>query len=127
MVNPLFVDLGREPRGKKPHKAKPSPSHLRARKQEKEAANRLHAEMVPGSGARDTKGDVRLKRVMRLECKTTKNASFSVTLDMVRKIEEAAASAGEVPALLIEFNDGNGKRLCEVAVVPSYVLDHLCR
>jgi hypothetical protein len=26
---------------------------------------------------------------------------------------------------LIEFNDGNGKRIKEVAVVPSYVLDDL--
>jgi Holliday junction resolvase len=67
----------------------------------------------------------RQERVLRLECKCTKNKSFSVTREMVEKIENAALGAGEVPAILIEFLGPDGKPLHEVAVVPRYVLDSL--
>jgi Holliday junction resolvase len=118
--------LGQEPRGKKPKKPKASPSHIRARKQEKEVAKRLRGITTPASGAKEMKGDVRVRDIVRIECKTTKNKSFSVTLDMVRKIEDAAIPSGEIPVMLIEFNDGDGNPICEVAVVPSYVLEDLC-
>lgn len=102
-------------------------SHKRAPKQEKEWQKSLKgAQLTPASGAREIKGDVRVPRLLRLEAKTTKNKSFSVTLDMVRKIEEAALMSGELPAMIVEFNDGFGKKLGEVAIVPSYVLSQLC-
>lgn len=91
---------------------------------ERELALRVGGRLTPASGARDVKGDVRKKGVMRIEAKTTAHKSFSVTLDMVRKIEEAALSGGETPALVVEFTD-NGKPICQVAVVPIYVLDLL--
>lgn len=128
MTNPYHEALGRAPRAGKPRKAKPSPSHVRAKKQEREIAGRLsRAKLVPRSGAGDVKGDVRVKNVLRIECKTTKHSSFSVTLDMVRKIEEAATSTGEMPAIIIEFNDSHGRKLHELAVVPVYALNELCR
>lgn len=102
-----------------------SKSHKRAPKQEQSLALRLKGLLTPASGSRDVKGDVRIKRVLRLEAKTTKNKSFSVTLEMVRKIEEAAASGAELPAIIVEFNDGFGRPICEVAVVPTYVLDEI--
>lgn len=100
-------------------------SHSRAVRQEKETAARFKGFCTPASGSRDIKGDVRVRGVARIECKTTKHKSFTVTLDMVRKIEEAAASTGEMPVLLVEFNDGDGRKLGEVAVVPSYLIDDL--
>lgn len=103
-----------------------SNSHKRAVKQEQKVARRVGGYKTPASGSRDVKGDVRVRRVVRIECKTTKNKSFSVTLDMIRKIEEAGLTAGEIPVLLVEFNDGFGKALGEVAVVPSYLLDDIC-
>lgn len=103
----------------------PSPSHKRAVKQEQSLAKRLKGLRTPASGSGDVKGDVRLRRVLRIEAKTTKNRSFSVTLEMVRKIEEAAAAGAELPAIVVEFNDGNGKPIAEVAVVPTYVLDEI--
>jgi len=106
-------------------KGKPSASHLRAPKMEKELAKRIGGRITPGSGNKDVKGDVRLKRVARIEAKTTKNKSFSVTLDMIDKIETAALTCDELPILVIEFNDGNGRKVKEVAVVPTYVLDSL--
>lgn len=104
-------------------KANLTASHRRAPKQEASLAKRVKGLTTPASGAKDVKGDVRVRRVLRIEAKTTKNASFSVTREMVRKIEEAAASGAEMPAIVIEFHDGYGRALCEVAVVPTYVLD----
>lgn len=107
-------------------KLKGTASHRRARKQEKELASRIGGRTTAASGSRDEKGDARKKGVLRLEAKTTKNKSFSVTLEMVTKIEDAALASGEMPCIVVEFNDGRGKKLKEVAVVPVYVLDELC-
>lgn len=100
-----------------------NPSYRRSRKQEKELAGRIGGRQTAASGSKDEKGDVRLKRVVRIEAKTTKHKSFSVTLDMIRQIEDAALSSDEMPIIAIEFNDGAGKKIKEVAVVPMYVLD----
>lgn len=104
---------------------KGTPSHRRSRRQEKELASRIGGKRTVASGAKDEKGDVRLRRVVRIEAKTTKHASFSVTLDMIRKIEDAALPSDEMPIIAVEFNDGTGRKLKEVAVVPMYVLDLL--
>lgn len=100
-----------------------NPSYRRSRRQEKEIATKLGGRRTAASGSKDEKGDVRLKGVLRIEAKTTKNKSFSVTLDMISQIEEAALASDEMPVIAIEFNDGRGKKIKEVAVVPMYVLD----
>lgn len=101
-------------------------SHRRSRKQEQSLTQRVKGMQVAGSGAGDVKGDVRRKRLLRIEAKTTKNKSFSVTLDMIHKIEQAGAAGAELPAIVVEFTDGFGRVLGEVAVVPIYVLDEIC-
>jgi hypothetical protein len=103
-------------------KTKSTPSHTRSPVQEKQLAKKLGGAVTPGSGNGTQKGDVRVRGVLRVECKTTKHASFSVTTEMLDKIEEAALSHGELPAMLVEFCIP-GKRPREVAVVPAYVLD----
>ncbi len=60
--------------------------------------------------------------VWRLECKTTAKKSFTVTREMIQKIEEAALAHSQLPAVIVEFNDGNGNKVMEVAVVPTWVL-----
>lgn len=100
-------------------------SHKRAPKQEREIAKRTNGRLVPASGAKHTKGDVRLKGIARIECKTTKHKSFSVTLEMAEKLEEEAALAGELPIFVIEFIDANGKKIKDLVVCPMYVLDSL--
>lgn len=100
-------------------------SHKRAKAQEKALALRVGGRVTPGSGNGSIKGDVRKRGVVRIEAKTTKSKSFSVTLDMIRKIEDAALPSNEMPMLVIEFIDADGKPLKEVAVVPTYVLDQL--
>jgi Holliday junction resolvase len=102
-----------------------SGSHRRAPKQERELAKSLRGSLTPASGARDTKGDVRIKGIARIEAKTTKNKSYSLTVETVHKIEEAATKSAEVPVIVIEFNDGQGKKLHELAVMPMYALQTL--
>lgn len=100
-------------------------SHKRAPKQEREIAALVRGRVTPRSGAGDQKGDVRLKGVARIECKTTKHKSFSVTLDMIEKLEMEAALAGELPVFVIEFCDEQGRKIKDMVVCPSYVLDSL--
>lgn len=104
-------------------KANLTNSHRRAPRQEKEVGERFKGFKTPASGAREVKGDVRVKGKLRIECKTTKNKSFSVTLDMLRKIEAAGLTAGELGLLFVEFTDGFGKKLGEFAVIPTYAID----
>lgn len=98
---------------------------MRSKKQEKELATRVGGRLTPASGAFYVKGDVRKKRIVRIEAKTTKNRSFSVTLEMIEKIEAAALPCDELPIIIIEFNDGHGRKIKEVAVCPSYVLQDI--
>lgn len=89
------------------------PSKRRAPKQERELAKALGGSLTPASGAKAVKGDVRIKGFARVEAKCTRNKSFSVTLDILEKIEDAAASCadGEVPVLHVEFLDPAGRRI----------------
>jgi len=98
-------------------------SHRYSKVQEKRLAIRVNGRGVHRSGAGDEKGDVRVRGVLRIEAKTTKNKSFSVTREMIEKIEMAAATTGELPFLVIEFIDDTGRSLKEVAVCPTWVID----
>lgn len=106
----------------KKYKGKQSASHARSPQQEAALAKRTGGRVTPGSGCGNQKGDVRVKRVLRLEAKTTKHKSFSVTRELVERLESTAMAHGELPAIVVEFNN-DGKPACEVAVVPTWVLD----
>lgn len=104
-----------------------SASHRRAPKQEKELAERMKGRRVPGSGSGSEKGDVKKAHgIYRIEAKTTKNKSFSVTRDMIDKLEIAALPHNEVPALIVEFIDETGKPQGELAIIPTYALEVIC-
>lgn len=103
----------------------PRTSLQNAQKQERENARRYGGRVTVGSGNRVEKGDVRVKGKLRMECKSTKHASFSVTRDMLEKIEREAGMAGEIPALVVRFLEG-GHTSDELAVVPMWVLDRIC-
>ena len=101
-------------------------AHRRAPRQERAWAKKGNGKLTPGSGNKTIKGDVQGYRgVVRLECKTTRNNSFSVTRKLVKQIEESALAHGEVPAIIIEFIGEDGRPQHELAVVPTYVLDML--
>lgn len=100
-----------------------SPAHVRSKHQEEGIAKRLGGRATLASGALSEKGDVRVRRAVRVEAKTTTKKSFSVNLDMLRKIENAALTSDEFPAMEIEFLRKDGKPIGAVAVVPVYVLE----
>ncbi len=102
-----------------------SNSHRRSKVQEASLAKTLGGRLTAASGAKDIKGDVRIKKVVRLEAKTTQNKSFSVTREMINKIEMAAVNSGEMPILVVEFHDGFGKKLQSLAIMPMYALETL--
>lgn len=98
-----------------------TPSHTRSRHQESELADRIGGRRTKASGASYEKGDVRAKGFVRIEAKTTKNNSFSVTTELVDKLESAVLGADEIPILHIELGLGTHK----VIVMPDYALDYI--
>lgn len=102
-----------------------SNSHRRSKKQEASLAKTLGGTRTPASGSGVVKGDVRVKGFVRIEAKTTKAASFSVTRKMIDTIETAAVGAAEMPVMVIEFHDGFGKSLQSVAILPMWALETL--
>jgi Holliday junction resolvase len=100
-------------------------SHKRAKKQERELAGKLNGRLTAASGAKDIKGDVRIKNVVRIEAKTTKNKSYSVTLETIEKIEAAAVQSGEMGILIVEFNDNFGRKIKDMAIMSTYALETL--
>lgn len=103
-----------------------SVAHRRSPKQEQALAKRGNGKRTPGSGNGQHKGDVmKFHGILRIEAKCTKAKSFSITRDMICKIEDAALPNGELPAIIVEFIDDKGKPTHEIAVVPTYVLDSI--
>lgn len=88
------------------------PSKIHAPRQEKRLAGVLGGRVTNGSGNQAEKGDVRVKGVIRLEAKCTRRKSFSVTREMVDKIEDAAAGCAseELPVIHVEFLTPSGDR-----------------
>lgn len=99
----------------------PTPSHARAKVQEKAIAKRVGGRQTVGSGNKHEKGDVRIKGISRIEAKTTKNASYSVTAATVAKLEAATFGSGEIPVLEVELELGKSK----FVVMPQWALDML--
>lgn len=102
-----------------------SASHRAAPVQESRVAERLGGETVVGSGAGRMKGDVRLKGLARIECKTTMAKSYALTRETIDKVENAGTGAGEVPAIVVDFIRGDGTVEHSVAVIPMWALEEL--
>lgn len=100
-------------------------AHVRSREQEKETAKRVGGKTTAASGALHEKGDVRVKRVARIECKTTTKDSYALKKEVMKKIMVEGMGAGELPFMEIEFIDAKGRPDVKVAVVPSWVMDQL--
>lgn len=98
-----------------------TPSHARSRAQEKETASRFGGKQTPRSGAGYIKGDVRVKGFARIENKTTKHNSYSVSVEDIQKLENAVFGSGEIPFMGIELALGAVK----FAVIPDAYLDDL--
>lgn len=98
-------------------------AHNRAPAMEREVADRIGGRLTKASGAQGEKGDARIKGLVRVEAKATSNKSFSVTREMIEKIEAAALGSGEVPYIEVELLGPNGKPTHRVAVMPTWAID----
>lgn len=98
-----------------------TPSHARSPVQERELAGKLGGRRVSGSGCGLEKGDVRVKGIVRVEAKTTKADSFSVTKEMIKKIESAALTSGEVPVIVVEFS--GDKSMPSLGIMPMWAIE----
>lgn len=98
-----------------------------APRQEQRIARKLGGRVTAGSGNQGEKGDIRVTGVARIEAKTTRNKSFSVTQQMIEKINVAAMSGAEaeVAAIHIEFINDEGEKLQGVYVVLEEDFDGL--
>lgn len=106
-------------------RAATSAAYKHSSSQEKKLAKKVKGHTTPGSGSKRQKGDVRIKGIARIECKATSRKSFSVTREMLVKIDNATEATGEVPILQVEFLDARGKIDGSFAVIPINVLERL--
>lgn len=121
MSNPF---LDREQAKNKKNRVGQSVSHQRSIAQEQMLEARGRGARTPGSGNKRKKGDIeKYHGIFRVEAKCTQSRSFSVSLSMLDALEDSSLPAGEIPAVIIEFIDGAGNPIREVAVVPTYALE----
>jgi hypothetical protein len=106
-----------------PKRKRTSEGYKHAPRQEKILAKRVGGSVTPGSGNQEVKGDVRVRAVMRLECKCTEAGSFTVTRKMLDSIASAAETAGEMPVIQIEFLATRHHPGGRLVVCPDYVVD----
>lgn len=97
-------------------------AYKRSGKQEGQLAKKLGGRVTKGSGSQREKGDVRKTGLCRIECKSTQRLSFPVTRDTLFKIQSAAASTSEIPALIVEFLNERGAVENEIAIIPVFEL-----
>jgi hypothetical protein len=101
-------------------------SHDYARQQEIDAANEYGGYTTSKSGAGNIKGDVRIKGKYRIECKCTKNKSYSLNYEYLEKFIEQAISLGEDPILQVHFIDELGIKKRGFIVIPEeFIKDKL--
>jgi hypothetical protein len=127
---PIVLDLPDNPDGvsarelaqwrKRQHRANKSMSN----RQEQRIAKDLGGKRQPGSGAgKWNKGDVVRDGLARLEAKSTRAKSYTLTLDTLRKVV-GEAKDGEIPAVVVHFFDGH-TAVESVAVCPYPVFMRL--
>jgi hypothetical protein len=96
-----------------------SSSHKRSPIQEKLTADRIKGTLTRGSGNQQEKGDVRVRGVARVENKTTKHASFSITVEHLEKLDKAVLGTKEIHFMQVEILGG----VRSFVVIPDIYLE----
>ncbi|UOX38424.1 hypothetical protein VpasPP24_84 [Vibrio phage Vpas_PP24] len=100
-------------------------------KSEKRVAAKMGSRLTVGSGAKDgQKSDATLDTDaynFRIESKATKNASFSVKLDVLEKIRKEALNTGRIPVLTVSFTDelGQVKQGGDHVMIPLWLFNEV--
>lgn len=100
----------------------PSPAHNHAPVQEAKIAKRIGGAVTRGSGNGYVKGDARRPGLVRVESKCTSRKSFSVTREMIEKLEAAVFGADEIPVFDIQMLDEQGKPAHKLLMVPDWAM-----
>ena len=72
-------------------------------KQERRVADLVGGKNTPASGAKEIKGDIRLKGLLRIECKATEKPEYVLTHKVIDKIKEQALTCAELPCVQVDF------------------------
>lgn len=91
--------------------------------QEDRVARELGGYITPNSGAGSTKGDVRLRDIARVECKSTEKDKFLLSFKIIEKIRKEALASGEVPLLQLDFIQPCLKTYCFYIIEEMYIPD----
>jgi hypothetical protein len=67
-------------------------------KQERRVADLVGGKNTPASGAKEIKGDIRLKGLLRIECKATEKSEYVLTHKVIDKIKEQAHQKSLAPS-----------------------------
>lgn len=102
-----------------------SASHAHAPKQEAGLVSSINARLVKASGSGYEVGDVRVKGVIRIDCKSTINNSYSLKAETMEHLQMAAMQDGEVPALQLDFLTTDGEVEQRLAIIPLWALEQL--
>lgn len=90
----------------------------KVRRQERSAAAAVGGRVQPGSGCGSfNKSDVRAKGRYRIECKSTKTQSFSMTRALLEKVRSETRGL-EVPVLDVEFVDAQLRSVDRWVAIP---------
>ncbi len=111
-VEQAKLESGRLPPSKKDKKL--------AQVQERKIAEDIGGRTQPGSGNQShAKGDVRKKGAFRIEAKWTKSSQFTITREILGKIN-GECSHGEKPMVQLDFLDRASSRPLESWVIIPY-------
>jgi hypothetical protein len=102
----------------------------KSKKQEEKWAKSMKGKAIPGSGNQDCwKGDVDsgrevLENDWKMECKTTKNGYYKLTLKDLEKVATQAEKVGRNPVFTIKYNDDNFLMENEFCIIPQELFDN---
>jgi hypothetical protein len=88
-------------------------------KQERRVADLVGGKNTPASGAKEIKGDIRLKGLLRVECKATEKPEYILTHKVIDKIKEQALTCAELPCVQVDFL---GETIRKVYILEMFTL-----
>lgn len=90
--------------------------------QEKNLVDKLNAVLVRGSGRGKDKGDVKIKDILKVECKNTKKIGFTITSEMLDKMRQMC-NVNEVGFMQIDFIDADSFTIDQCVITDMSVLE----
>lgn len=87
--------------------------------QEKTFAKGIGAKQTSSSGRFDTKGDSRIKGIVRFDNKATQKKSYSIKLDDLQKLEKQCYLSGEEVVFQLDFLSPSCRPIGSYAIITT--------